>query len=87
MLNLERKSFASTNVVSVILEHDALHLVTSVISHATTQKFVSIFLEKVNSKAKKLLPRQHCYNNNLRKLQIIPKQNPKQIVRIQTFFC
>jgi len=61
MLNLERKSFASTNVVNTILEHDVFHLVTSVIRHATTQKFVSIFLEKLNSKAKKLMPRQYCY--------------------------
>jgi hypothetical protein len=73
MLNLERKSFASTNVVSTILEHDVLHLVTSVISRATTQKFVSIFPEKLNSKSKKLMPRQYCYNNNLRKIQLCPK--------------
>jgi hypothetical protein len=52
MLNLERKSFASTNVVSTILEHDVLHLVTSIINRTTTQTF-SIFLEKLNSKAKK----------------------------------
>jgi hypothetical protein len=64
MLNLERKSFVSINVVSTILEHDVLHLVMSVISHATTKKFVSIFLEKLNFKVKKLMSRQYCYNNN-----------------------
>jgi hypothetical protein len=74
MVNLERKSFATTNVVITILKHDVLHLVTSVISHATTQKFVFIFLEKLNFKAKKLMPRQYCYNNDLRKSQLYPKK-------------